>query len=111
MPCNRPGLTDYLTNFTGQDPINAVACPFAQEAGNGLGLGLPVFATFLFGVIGLGLTVRTQHPGPLLVAGILSIGAISSSIVGDAAGIIALVFVMILAAMIIYVYQNAKNKL
>jgi hypothetical protein len=107
--CDRGNLTDYLANFSGQQPIKAVVCPYAQDAGAGMGLG--VFALFFFGSVGLALTVRTQHPGPLVVALMLSAGAVAFSVPGAAIEILALVFAFSIAALGIYLYKRAQTSL
>lgn len=109
MSCNRPELIDYLGNFTGQDPINAVVCPFAQDAGAGMGTG--VFALFVLGMLGLGLSIRAQHPGPIMVAGILSAGLFAASLPGIALQIFALVMFFGIAAVGLYLYQQSQSAL
>lgn len=109
MACDREELIDYLGNFTGQDPINAVVCPFTQDAG--AGMGLPLFGLFFFSMLGLGLTIRTQHPGPIVVAGMLSAGLVAASIPGIGANIMALVFVFAIGALGLYIYQKAQRSL
>lgn len=111
MACNRPGLTDYLTNFTGQDPMNAVICPFAQSGGDGLGLGVPLVTLFVFGIVGLGLTVRTQHPGPILVAGILTIGAVAATLPGPGAQIAGIVLLFAIVGLGFMLYRRGKTSL
>lgn len=109
MACNRGSLADYLANFTGQDPINAVVCPYAQDAGAGMGMG--VFSLFVIGMLGLGLTVKTQHPGPILVAFILSAGLFAASLPGIALKIAALVLLIGISAVGLYLYQQAQTSL
>lgn len=111
MACNRPELQDYLTNFTGLDPVNAGICPFVQSDGAGLGLGLPLFALLVLGPLGLGMTVRMQHPGPLLVAGMLTIGAIAANLPGQAAQIGAIVFFFAIAGIGLFLYQRFNRAL
>lgn len=111
MPCSRPELIDYLANFTGQDPINAVVCPFAQSSGNGAGMGLGAFSLFVIGFLGLGLAIRTQHPGPILVAGVLSGGLFAMSLPGIALKIFALVIFFGIAGIGLYLYQTAQSSL
>lgn len=111
MPCTRPELADYLANFTAQDPINAVVCPFAQSGGGGAGMGMGVFSLFFVGMLGLGLTVRAQHPGPLVVSLILSAGLFATSLPGIALKIGALVLFFFIGAMGMFIYRNAQNSL
>lgn len=111
MSCNRPQLIDYLSNFTGQDPINAVVCPFAQSGGGGAGMGLPVFALFVVGMLGIGLSIRAQHPGPVVVAGMLSAGLFAASLPGIALKIFALVMFFGIAAVGLYLYQQSQSAL
>lgn len=107
--CNRATLTDYLTNFTGQDPVKAVTCAYSQDAG--AGMGLTVFSLLFFGAVGLGLTIRVQHPGPILVAGMLSAGVIALSVAGQGASIMAIIFLFGIAALGLYLYAKAQSSL
>lgn len=109
MACDRSSLHEYLANFAGRDPLDAVICPYTQDAG--AGMGMPVFALFVIGFLGLGLTVRTQHPGPILVCGILSAGLFAASIPGIAAKIFALVLFFGISALGLYLYQQAQTSL
>lgn len=110
MPyCNRPQLVDYLTNFTGQDPVKSVTCAFAQDAG--AGMGLTVFSLFFFGGIGLALTARAQHPGPLVVAMMLTGGVVTFSLPGIAAKVAMLVMLFAISALGIYLYARAQSSL
>jgi len=107
--CDRANLTDYLTNFSGQDPIKTVPCVFAQDAG--AGMGLSVFSLFFFGSIGLALSIRIQHPGPILVAVILTGGVAALSLPGQAVVIVWIVLLFGIAALGIYLYARAQNSL
>lgn len=111
MACNRAELSDYLANFTGQDPLNAVICPFVQSSGGGAGMGLEVFSLFIIGAMGLGLTIRAQHPGPILIAGMLSAGLFATSLPGIALKITALVLFFGIAALGLFLYQQAQSSL
>lgn len=105
--CDRPELVDYLTNFT--KPPKTVICPFVQDQGSGMGMAL--FSLFVFGGMGLALTIRTQHPGPIMVGGILSAGIITLSLPGAAAQIAALVLFFGLSALGLYLYSTAGDTL
>jgi|AKVG01.1.fsa_nt_gi hypothetical protein len=109
MACEYSSLLDYLRHFNGQDPINSVVCPYTSDAG--AGMGMPLFALFVIGVIFLALSIRAQHPGPILVAGILSIGLFATALPGQAAQIAALVLFFGLAGIIMYIYQRAQSAL
>lgn len=111
MACDAENLTHYLENFSGVDPVNAAVCPYAQSGGGGLGLGLPLFTLFVIGPLGLALSVRAQHPGPVIIAGFLSIGAIAVNLPGPAATIIAIVMLFSIAAFGLYIYQRAQSSL
>lgn len=111
MACERPELTDYLSNFTGLDPVNAIACPFAQSSGGGLGIGIPMAALLVFGPLGLAMTIRAQNPAPLIVSGILVIGVIAVSLPGQAAQIAAVVFLFALIGVGFMLYRRAKTTL
>lgn len=109
MPCNRPQLTDYLANFTGSDPVDAVACAYAQDSG--AGMGFPLFAMFVVSFMGLALTVRVQHPAPILVAAMLSSGLFATLVPGIIAKIAALAMFFGIIALGLYVYNRAKSEL
>lgn len=108
MPyCDEPNLIDYLKHFTGQDPIKAAACPFID----GLGIGEAVFLLFVVGGIGMAMTIRVQHPGPLLVAFILVGGFFAAGLPGIVAKVLALLVFFGLAAAGLHVYQQAQSGL
>lgn len=111
MACNRPELADYMTNFTGLDPVNAVVCPFAQSSGAGLGLGVPMVTLLVLGPLGLALTVRSQNPAPLIVAGILSMAVIGASIPGQAGQVAAIVLLFTIIAIGFILYRRTKTAL
>jgi len=107
--CDRSGLLDYLTNFTGDDPVKAATCPFVQDAG--AGMGLAVFSLLFFGGVGLALSIRVQHPGPVLVSFMLTGGVAALSLPGRAVQLFALVFLFGIAALGIFLYQKAQSSL
>lgn len=109
MACDSDDLHDYLANLS--DPVDTVICPFVQDAGGGAGMGLPLFSLLFFGLVGLALTIRTQHPGPILVAGLLSAGLVGASIPGVGAKILALVFFFGIIAVGFYIFQRTKSSL
>lgn len=111
MACDLASLSGYLGNFTGTRPVESVICPFAQSAGGGLGIGVPLFALLFFGPIGLAMSVRIQHPGPILVAGMLTIGAVAATLPGQASQIVAIVFFFAIVGLGLYLYQRAKTTL
>lgn len=107
--CDRSGLLDYLTNFTGDDPVKAATCPFVQDAG--AGMGLAVFSLLFFGGIGLALSIRVRHPGPVLVSFMLTGGVVALSVPGRAVQMLALVLLFGIAGLGIYLYQRAQTSL
>lgn len=111
MACDAQNLTHYLENFTGLDPVNAAVCPYAQSAGGGLGLGLPLFSLLVLGPLGLAMSVRANHPGPIIVAGFLTIGSMAAVLPGPAAQVIAVVMFFSLAGFGLYIYQRAQSSL
>lgn len=100
-------LVEILTEFT--YPPDAIICPFASDAG--LGIGVALFGMFVFGFVGLGLSIRAQHPAPILVTGILSASLIASSVPGQVTTIIAIVIFFLLAGTGMIVYQRAQSSL
>lgn len=107
--CDRPEIVDYWTNMTGADPVKGIACPFIQSGG--ADMGIIMFSMFFFGFIGLSLSYRVQHPGPLLVAGILTAGIVTLALPGIMLKILAVVLFFGLAMMGMYLYQRAQSTL
>lgn len=106
MACSKDSLWQYLADFSAQRPLEAVYCAYGSEAG--AGMGTPVFALFFFGFIGLALTVRTQHPGPIVVAGMLSAGVIAPTLPSAATQIMFLVFMFTIGALGLYLLRKAR---
>jgi len=109
MPCNKSEGWGYLADFTGRNPLDAVICPFA--GGNGAGLGEPLVVLLLVSFMGLGLSIRAQHPGPILVVGILSAGLVATSMAGIGAQLFAIVLFFGTAAVAFLLYQRASTSL
>lgn len=109
MACTSSSLLDYLRDFSGRDPLDAVVCPYTQDAG--AGMPLAVLSLFVFGFLGLALTVRVQHPGPIAVAGILSAGVVASTLPGIAAKMLAVVILFILTAGAMYLYSRLGSSI
>ena len=108
MTCtNYNNLYDILVNF--DNLFDVVRCPFTSDMG--AGLGVPVFGLLFFGMIGIALTIRTQHPGPVVVAGILTAGLVTASLPGQGAQVLAVILFLSIAAMGFYLYQRAKRSL
>lgn len=106
--CGQPELVDYLNFSTStQAPVKAVVCPFAQ----GAGMGIEVFSLFAFAAVGLGLTVRTRHPAPVLVASMLSAVVVTATLPGPAANLLALVLFFGISALGLYLYARAQSEL
>jgi len=109
MPCSDYNSTaDALSDFSGQAPLDAITCPYSAEWGLGMG---PTFTMFVFAFMGLALTVRTRHPGPITIAGMLSAGVVAASVPGAAAKILALVLFVSFAAGGLFVYQRLQGSL
>jgi hypothetical protein len=108
MACTRTPMWKYLADpWNNANPLEAIYCPFVQDAG--AGMGMTVFALVVFGAIGLAMTARIQHPGPILVAGMLSAAFVASTIPGQAATIMFLVFVFGITAVGLYLYRQARS--
>lgn len=109
MACEDHNSTaDALGNFTGEAPIDAITCTYSADWGMGMG---PTFMMFVVGFMGLALTVRTRHPGPIVIAGMLSAGLLASSLPGVVAKIFAFVLFVGFAASGLYLYQRAQTSL
>jgi len=100
-------LQDILTNFT--KVSDAGICPYASDLGAGIGLGL--FGLFVFTAVGLALTIRTRHPAPVIVGGILSSSVITVAIPGIAAKILALVLFVSISGLGVWLYSRARSTL
>jgi len=109
MPCTSDSLLDYLRDFTGESPVDAVVCPLTQDAG--AGMPMAVLSLFVFGFLGLALAIRVQHPGPIAVAVILSAGVVASTLPGIAAKILAIVVLFTLTAGGMYLYSRLGSSL
>lgn len=107
MGCTKNNLWGYLSDFSGQNPLDAVICPFAGP--NGAGIGVGVFALLFVGVLGLALAVRVQHPAPLLVAGMLSAGLFATTLPPGAAVIFSIVLLFGIIAGGIVLYQRFRT--
>jgi len=109
MPCSDYNSTaDALSDFAGQAPLDAITCTYSADWGLGMG---PVFGLFIFAMMGFGLTIRTRHPGPVLIAGMLSAGVIAASLPGAAANIFAIVMFIGIAAAGLFIYQRMQGAL
>lgn len=107
--CGQPNVVDYFNFSTSpQAPVKAVVCPIVQ---GGAGMPLTIFSLLFFGVVGLALANRIQHPAPLVVAAMLTGGVASLSIAGQGANILALVLFFAIAALGIYIYSKANSSI
>lgn len=98
-------LHEALSNF---DAVSdGVICPYTSEMG--AGMGLPLFGLFVFSMVGLGMTVRTQHPAPTVVGGILSASVVATAMPGGATKIMALVLFFGISAIGVYIYSRART--
>jgi hypothetical protein len=100
-------LQDILVDFS--QPPDAVVCPFAGDAG--LGIGIALFGMFVFSFVGLGLSIRTQHPAPVLVTGILSAAVVAANVPGQVTSVIAIIIFFLLAGAGMIIYQSAQSSL
>jgi len=107
--------------YCGQDPAayfnfsNAAAAPeklvVCSYLDGGVGMPAVVLSLFVFGTVGMALTYRVRHPGPIVVAGLLTGGVAASTLPGPALSILALVILVAIAAMGMYLYQRSKDTL
>lgn len=100
-------LYQALTDFS--EPVDAVMCPFTSSMG--LGVETALFALVVFGALGMGLSIRVQHPGPLVPAAMLSASVIASPLPGGAVSVFAFLLIAVISAMGIYVYSRARTEL
>lgn len=108
--CGQDSLLDYLNpDLVGGDwPVHAVYCTFVQ---GGAGIPGPVLSLVVFGTLGLTVSHRVQHPGPVIVAGILTAGTVAASAPAGGINIFAVVLFVGIAAVMLYVYQQAQDSL
>jgi hypothetical protein len=99
---------DALRDFGGQAPIDAITCVYSADWGLGMGA---TFMMFVFSFLGLALTIRNRHPGPILVAGMLSAGLVAASLPGIVAKIFAFVVFVGFSAAGLFIYQRMQGAL
>jgi hypothetical protein len=105
MACTKADLADYLSDFGGNNPMDAIACPFVQ----GTPITMATFSIFFFGAIGLSLTAKTRHPSPVIVASMLSAGVVATSVPGIGAKLMALALVFGIAGAGLIIYKRAAS--
>lgn len=107
--CGQSSLLEYL-NFSSSAvaPEKAAICPFIQ---GGAGMPPEVLTLFVFGPLGLALTVRVRHPAPLLVSGMLVGGVVALSAPSPGLSILALAFFVGIAGAGLWLYQRSRNTL
>lgn len=107
--CGQPEVINYFNFSTSpQAPVKAVVCPFVQ---GGSGMPLTMFSMFFFGIIGLALANRVQHPAPVVIAAMLTASVAALSIHGQAASIFAIVMFFAIAALGVYLYAKANRSI
>lgn len=108
--CEQPNLVDYLNPEAagGNWPVKATVCAFTE---GGAGVPGPVLSLIVFGAVGLTLSIRVQHPGPLIVAFILTAGITAASAPAGGINILAIVLLAGIAVLGLYVYQQAQDSL
>jgi hypothetical protein len=111
MACNYNSLPEYLKDFAGLRPVEAVICPFAQTAGGGLGLGLLVVSLVVLAPLMLGLSIRVQNPGPIVVVMVLLAGTFAATLPGPAVQIGATVLFFGLIFVGFVMYRKAQTSL
>lgn len=98
-------LYEALAQF--ENPVDIFVCPYTSEMG--MGMGVAAFGLFVFASVGMGLTVRTQHPAPVIVSGILSATVVVPALPGIATKIMALILFFGISAMGVYIYSRART--
>lgn len=107
--CDQPSLADYLNWALGPDmPVKSVVCPFVQ---GGAGVPGPVLSLVVFGAVGLAMSYRIRHPGPIVVAGVLTGGVAAASAPGGGMALFALAMFAGLSALGLYLYARAQSSL
>jgi hypothetical protein len=107
--CGQPELMDYFNwSIASNAPEKMVACPFLD---GGSGMPAAVLALFVFGAVGLALTYRVRHPGPIVVAFILTGGVAAIASPAPSINILAIVLFVGIAGAGLYLYQRSKNTL
>lgn len=110
MPyCGQDAAIDYLNFSTSPEaPVKAVACGFVQ---GGAGIPPTALSLLVFGPLGLALAWRIQHPGPIVVVGILTAGIAAASAPAAGLNLFGLMLFFGIAALGIYLYARAQNSL
>lgn len=107
--CGQAEVVNYFNFSTSpQAPIKATVCALVQ---GGSGVPLTMFSMFFFGIIGLALANRIQHPAPLIVAFMLTAGVAALSISGMAANVLAIVLFFGIAGLGIWLYSRANSSI
>jgi hypothetical protein len=105
MACDKGSLVDYLGDFGGTNPLDAVACPFVQ----GTPISMAVFSVFVFGAVGLSLTAKTRHPSPVIVTSLISAAVVAAAVPGIGAKLLALALVFGIAGAGLVIYKRAAS--
>lgn len=110
MPyCGAPELVDYFNSTAYPDwPVRAPVCAFVQG-----GAGVPgvVLSLVFFGTVGMALSYRVQHPGPIVVAGLLTAGSAALSSPGSMMNIVGIVVFLGISVAGIYIYTRMQRTL
>lgn len=110
MPyCDAATLVDYFNSSAYADwPVRAPTCAFVD---GGAGIPGPVLSLLVFGTIGMTMSYRVQHPGPIVVSGILVAGVFTANAPANMVNIIGLVLLIGLSIAGLYLYQRAQRAL
>lgn len=110
MPyCDAAALTEYLNSTAYSDwPVRAPTCAFVD---GGAGIPGPVLSLVVFGVIGMTMSYRIQHPAPIVVSGILVAGIFTAGAPANMVNILGLVLFIGLSIAGLYLYQRAQSAL
>lgn len=107
-PCSQySSLADILLDAPNK--INAIVCAYSSDMGTGMGMA--VFMLLFFAPLSLAFSARVQHPGPILVVGILSAGLVANSLPGIAAKLFAIVLFFGIAGVGLIIYKRAQTTL
>lgn len=110
MACDESALIDYLKVWDNPTaPVDAVVCPFTSDAG--AGMATPLFVLVVAMGLGVGLSIRAQHPGPVLAAFMLSAGFFATRLPGGGARVLVIVLLFGVAAAGYVIYRSTSQSL
>lgn len=98
-------LWEYLADFTGQHPLDAILCFYTEP------IGLALFSMIVFGGAGLAMSIRTRAAMPTIVAFMFSATVIFAFVPDPAMRIGAALMFLALTVAGYILYQRSSSAL